>query len=342
VQPSLIALVWTLLAFIPAPSQEEGATIRGRVASGQSGPFPGATIEATDTGSEEAYSTTSSETGEYTLSGLPAGAYTLAVTGIFALPFEQEDIVLRAGETLDLDVTLIPASLDTAGENLAAFVALVGGIPPPPDGPTPRLWNGRPDLSGVWTALGAPPGEVAEPELLPWARERVAEWFANDFADVPSSRCLPTSPTLVESNLVTKIVHTADLLVTLLEGESAPGYRQVFLDGRGHPEELEPTWTGHSIGRWEGDTLVVETTGLNDRTWLFAGLNFSASPHTEMLRVVTRLRRPDLGHLEVQVSFEDPGALQNPWVVSQGYVLAPDMEVQEYICTENNQFEGGR
>lgn len=130
-----------------------------------------------------------------------------------------------------------------------------------------------------------------------------------------------------------KIVQTPDLLVIINEGD-IPGYREVFVDGRGHPDDMEKTWTGHSIGKWEGDTLVVDTLGFNNKTWLKRG------PHTEMLRVTTRLRLLDSGHLEVEATFDDAGTYVKPWKTKRVFFLVTNEEIQEYICNENNQYPG--
>jgi hypothetical protein len=125
------------------------------------------------------------------------------------------------------------------------------------------------------------------------------------------------------------VVQTPELIVLLWEG-NLPGVDQVFLDGRAHPESAFPTWMGHSVGRWEGDTLVVDTVGFNDRSWL------GVAPHTEQMHVVQRYRRPDLGHLVKEVTIEDPGALTSPWSYRVNWELAPGEEVLEMICENNN------
>ena len=109
--------------------------------------------------------------------------------------------------------------------------------------------------------------------------------------------------------------------------------RQVFLDGRSHPSDPNPTWLGHSIGRWDGDTLVVDTTGLNDKTWL----DINGHPHTEMLHLVERFRRPDLGHLELELIVEDSGALKTPWTIKRTYNLDSKDDIMESVCTENEK-----
>ena len=110
--------------------------------------------------------------------------------------------------------------------------------------------------------------------------------------------------------------------------------RQIFLDGREHPKEPNRTWVGHSVGRWEGDTLVVDSVGFNDKSWV--SLNFY--PHTEMLHQVERFRRPDLGHLEIETTIDDPATFAKPWTWKKVSALAPDGEdVEEYVCSENNR-----
>jgi hypothetical protein len=134
------------------------------------------------------------------------------------------------------------------------------------------------------------------------------------------------------SNPYFKFVHSEKLLVILLEDDT-PNYRQVFLDGRKHPEDPFPTWWGHSIGRWEGDTLVVDRVGFTEKSWL----DNAGHRHSEKLHIVDRYRRPDLGHLEIETTYEDSVALRKPWTLKKLSILSTDQEVQEYACSENNK-----
>jgi hypothetical protein len=192
--------------------------------------------------------------------------------------------------------------------------------------------DGKPDLSGFWSLVPADASAEAEqPEGLPWAEAVVKERIANDLRDMPTARCLPSGVTQTAGQ--GKFVQTPILLVILSE---FPGNtRQIFLDGRMHPNKLEPTWLGHSIGRWEGDALVVDTVGFNDKSWL--GVILNPYPHTEMLHVVERYRRPDLAHLELEMTVQDPGAFKKPWVVRRTATLDPTNEIMEYICNENEK-----
>jgi hypothetical protein len=128
-----------------------------------------------------------------------------------------------------------------------------------------------------------------------------------------------------------KFVQTPTEIVVLFEG-SPPGFRQIFLDGRGHPKDLAPTWMGHSTGKWEGDTLVVDTVGFNDRAWI----DFNRTPQTEKLHITERYRRLDRGHLDMVITIDDPGAYSRPWKMHRILTLATGEEIQEYICNENN------
>jgi hypothetical protein len=129
-----------------------------------------------------------------------------------------------------------------------------------------------------------------------------------------------------------KFVQTLSVIVMLWEYDTL-GHRQIFTGRRGHPPDLNPTWLGHSIGKWEEDTLVIDSVGFNDRSWL----SLVGHPHTERLHVIERVRRPDLGHLEIDITIEDPGTFSAPWHRRAGATLAPNDEIMEYLCSENNR-----
>jgi hypothetical protein len=128
-----------------------------------------------------------------------------------------------------------------------------------------------------------------------------------------------------------EVVQTPTLIVILDEG-NVHSYRQLFLDGRGHPKNMDPLWMGDSIAKWDGDTLVVDTTGFNDKTWLTG----QGVPHSEELHVIERYRRPDFGHLEVEITLEDPKAFTKPHTFKRGFILLPNWEIHEYVCNEFN------
>ena len=212
------------------------------------------------------------------------------------------------------------------------------GIPRTADGkpdlsaPAPRTADGKPDLSGLWRIDSAGTVETGKAEdavkLLPWAAALTEKRKQNLGRDNPSVLCLPPGP-VVDMD-VGKIVQTPQLLLMLWSGTL---YREIFMDGRELPVDPNPDWMGYSVGHWEGDTLVIESNGFNDRTWL----DDSGHPHTEQLRVTERIRRPDFGHLEVIRTMVDPGALREPWTVPVKLELDADTEQLEYVCNENER-----
>jgi len=126
-----------------------------------------------------------------------------------------------------------------------------------------------------------------------------------------------------------KVIQTPHVLTILYEDLA---YRQIFLDGRQLPRDPNPSFMGYSVGRWEGDTLVVESLGFNERTWL----DFGGHPHTEALRVTERFRRRNVAAIDLQVTLEDKGAYSRPWTVPVSLSLAPDTDLLEYVCNEDD------
>lgn len=206
------------------------------------------------------------------------------------------------------------------------------GTPKPPaaipEGPTPRMPDGKPNFSGVWNSpnFGSLGGELP---LQPWAKKAAEEHKKNDDVDDPEAKCLPSGVPRI-SPYPMKIVQTPDLIVMLFEG-NVHSYRQFFLDGRGHDKNLDPSFMGESIAHWEGDTLVVDTVNFNDRTWLSSG---SAAPHTDQLHVIERYRRPDLGHIEIDITLDDPGAFTKPHTFKRSHTLDTEWEIHEYVCND--------
>lgn len=247
------------------------------------------------------------------------------------------------------------------------------GVPRKADGkvdmtaPAPRLANGKLDLSGVWMtaepnrgagrATGAPAKPVDEPgdqrnitasrqmrdigvdlpgglPYQPWLIPIVKERTANEAIDDPHIRCLPDNflrayglPHLL------KFVHTPNLLVVL--NEMNAGYRQVFTDGRPLPKDPNPSWQGYSSATWSGDTLVVDTIGLRDDTWI----DWNGSVLTEAAKVREEIKRPDFGHLEIRVTVDDPKAYTKPWTITLKQRIVVDAELIDEICLENEKFE---
>jgi len=223
--------------------------------------------------------------------------------------------------------------------------------------PTPRMANGKPDLSGIWTTANqfcpqpgrecvrSGQGPFGSRELYdigaslpgglpyqPWLAALVKERTANHAKDDPHVRCFPDL-FLRAYGLphFLKFVHTPALLVVL--NEMNANFRQVFTDGRPLPETPNPSWLGYSSARWDGDALVVDTIGFRDDLWI----DWNGSVVTSAAKVRERIRRPDFGHLEIEVTVDDPKAYTKPWTVTLREQLGADVELIDEICLENEK-----
>jgi hypothetical protein len=219
------------------------------------------------------------------------------------------------------------------------------GIPRLPNGqpnlaaPAPRTADGKPDLSGLWNKISPKyhiniAADLKPEEVQPWAKELVQQRTENFGSESMGALCLPRGPAYPtdadgEGGGMMKIAQTPGLILILNPDLT---YRQIFLDGRPLETSPNPSWMGYSVGRWEGDTLVVESFGFNDRTWL----DNSGHPHTEALRMTERYRRPTFGHLELEVTLQDPAAYSRTWTVAVRAELAADTELLEYVCNEKS------
>ncbi len=282
-------------------------------------------LQIKNTATGKVYQATSFATGQYAFNQVPAGSYDVLVpaVGFTLAKFEKKGVVVARGQALQQDIKMEWGSnLGTPGDDPSLFLRTKYAKA---SGPAPRTPDGKPDLSGVWNGNDDP--NPVEPAMLPWAEALVKERLANAFRDSPSGYCLPSGP-LITGPLLFKIVQTPKLIVTLQE--DALSFRQVYMDGRVHPKNMDPSWMGHSIGHWEGDILVVDTVGLNDKSWL------NVYPHTEQLHLTERYKRPDYPHLQVEITIDDPGTFPKPWAIRTVWNLAPGEDIGEYFC-ENNK-----
>ena len=215
------------------------------------------------------------------------------------------------------------------------------GTPRIPDGspnlaaPTPRTADGKPDLSGIWSAdragryLANLAGEGVEVKMSPWAAAVYQERLDTLGWDKPQVRCMPhgVPDAMLVAGLPFKLIQTPGLMVVLYEEFNQ--YRQIHTDGRALPTDPNPTWFGYSVGRWEGDTFVVETAGFKEGTWLDNG----GRPHTDALHVTERFRRLNFGTMELDVRIDDPKAYPKPWNSRTiRFNLRPDTELIEHLC----------
>ena len=231
------------------------------------------------------------------------------------------------------------------------------------DAPVPRMANGKPDLSGNWVRFrgeggggrgrGAtpPPVDPSSPPVAtffelganmpgglpytPWAAELRKQRDAANSKDNPDALCLPMGLTQFHMHSQPrKMMQTPNLLALMYEANY--GLRYIYTDGRALPPQgdVQPFWYGYSVGRWDGDTLVVETNNLRDDGWL----DVRGSPLTDQAKITERFRRVSYGKLEIDITIEDPKAYTKPFTVRVNQQIAPDDEIIEFICNENQQF----
>jgi hypothetical protein len=194
--------------------------------------------------------------------------------------------------------------------------------------------DGKTDFSGIWSADrnfiydlhdALKKGETLP--LQPWAEKVARERMSKDD---PEAQCLPAGVPR-QAPYPWRILQTATHIFFLFEG-NIHSYRQIFMNGK-HPDDPNPTWYGHSTGRWDGDTLIVDTVGFNERFWF----DFAGHPHTERLHIVERYRRPDFDHLDYDITVDDPGAYTKPFTLYGHSTYQRGEELMEYICNENNK-----
>src|SRR6266851_1441290 len=190
-----------------------------------------------------------------------------------------------------------------------------------------------PDLNGVWSAPFTPDISKTlghQPPFTPYGAARFAK---EDEIDDPLTQCLPIGPARgIQAGIMPfQIVQTTSVLTILFENQHT--FRIIHTDGRSHPMDIDPTWFGDSIGKWDGDALVVDTVGFNDKAWF----DDAAHPHTEKLHVTERYRRVDFGHMDFDVTIDDPGAYTRPFTLYGHSHLLEHTEIMEYVCLENHQ-----
>jgi hypothetical protein len=229
-------------------------------------------------------------------------------------------------------------SMSAAGLSAQWIRLTLPGIPRMADGkpdlaaPVPKTSEGKPDLTGIWVvASGKYLANIAvdgvEVPFRPEAAALYKKRRETNSVGRPTERCLPHSvPDAALVGYPFKIIQTPAQLVILFE--PFIDYRQIFTDGRTLPKDPQPTWMGYSVGKWEGDTLVVDSSGFNDQTWLDDG----GHPHSDALHVIERFRRIDFGHMELGITIDDTKMYTKPWTVTVPYNLVPDTELIEYVC----------
>ena len=218
------------------------------------------------------------------------------------------------------------------------------GVPRLPDGkvnlsaPAPRTADGKPDLTGVWRGAGPLyrfniAQDLNPEDIQPWAEALFLQRVRDSRKDSPLAKCLPVSVPFQNFFNLTRMVQTPTLMMMVYESPNSP-HRTIFMDGRDLPKDPNPTWLGYSIGRWDGDWLVVTTAGFNDKAWL----DSAGHPQTESLRITERMRRRDFGHMDYEITIDDPKAFTKPFTIKRERLLAPDTDLLEDFC--DNERDG--
>ncbi len=233
----------------------------------------------------------------------------------------------------------IDRNLGTIGDHPFALSEQMRSGTTDPIGPAPRTAWGTPDLNGIWvdSALEAK-DKQSKPAMKPWAREIQAKLDEMNRPkgdepgpQGPAAYCLPQHATPTALFFPYQFVQTKDVLVQITE-YLTPGHRMIYLDGRQHPDpnEYVPGWFGHSVGRWEGDTLVIDTTGFNEITPGYA-------VHSDQLHVVERIKMLNNNEIEVEITATDRVAWEKPFVAKFRAGRVKGQEIMEWVCAENNK-----
>ncbi len=214
------------------------------------------------------------------------------------------------------------------------------GIPRLPGGkpnlaaPAPRTADGKPDLSGVWNGPGGGSydrniaRDLKPADIQPWAEALYQQRVRDMGKGAPRANCLPDPFVYYHMVDIARMVQTPQMIVMLYQGTTNSVHRTIFTDGRPLPTDPNPTWMGYSIGHWDGDTLVVETAGFNDRSWL----DIEGHPHTEALRITERYHRRDFGHMDLEITIDDPKTFTRPFSLKIVKELMPDTDLLESVC----------
>jgi hypothetical protein len=301
-----------------------------------------ATLKNSATG--ESLTVTVTVDGTFAFPKVPAGTYllTVPISSAMYMGYEQKDVEVPAGKALKLELPIKwGINLGTIGDDPTLLGNDLRRMSKYVDGPTPRTADGHPDFSGNWVNIPDRRSGARLPPMKPWAaalNAMVVKAMTPGADGKPSTQhpgvyCMPQSATPVLLNFPQEFVQTKTRLIELNEFET-PAFREIFLDGRAHPDPnlWNPAWYGHSVGTWEGDTLVIDSTGFNEWT---PGYGI----HTEALRIVQRYTRPSVGRLVIDVVATDPRAWTGPYEFHYEQGLFNGDDLHEWVCAENNQTE---
>jgi len=321
------------IALIPyfAYSQNNAGSISGNLIDPNGSIVTGlsSAITLTSIESSVVYEADVTLEGQYIISNVTPGLYNLnfPISCCMYRTYGQENVEITARQDLQLNLNLEwHINLGTIGDDPGMLAEDMISQSGDLSGPTPRMPDGKPDFSGNWYNVPTRIAQAPAP-LQPWA-EDIQEQLRALGQQGSASYCLPQSAVISSLIFPYKIVQTDELIVQLIEFVT-PGFRQIFLDGRTQPDIWNPSWYGHSVGYWEGDTLVVESSGFNEITPGFG-------VHTEGLTITERYTRPQNDLLLIKITAEDPEAYTEAWTRSYEARLIEGQEILEFVCAEGN------
>ena len=321
VQPRAVLILnkntmrWTL--FLLAISAFAQSSITGIVRDQFGAPIERVPVQAKNKATSATASATSAVDGSYTITNVAPGDYDISVNLPSMNPYTAA-LTVGAGITKHDTKIAYNTQLGTVGEDFRSAIEEQTRHKPP-TGPTPKSFDGHPDLSGVWFRP-----TTVDPGKPDFARPPRPSSESNQ------ARCLPSNAQ--RFGPLFQMVQSKDYLV-MINDDDSPGFYQVYLDGRPHPKDVNPQWNGHNTAKWEGDTLVVDRVGFDERMFI----DQAGHVNSGKLHIVTRYRRPDAGHLEITMVVEDDGALKAPFTTKLTADLAQNEMLYEFICAENER-----
>jgi Carboxypeptidase regulatory-like domain len=311
----VVMMRWTL--FLLATAAFAQSSISGVVRDQYGSPIERVPIQVKNKATSATASATTALDGSYKIPSVAPGDYEVSVNLPSMTPYTAALTVGAGTATHDAKVAY-NTQLGTLGEDFRSAIEEQTRHKPP-TGPAPKTFDGHPDFSGVWfRPTTVDPGK---PEFVRPAKPS---------SESNQARCLPSNA--MRFGPLFQMVQSKDYLV-MINDDDSPGFYQIYLDGRPHPKDPNPQWNGHNTGKWEGDTLVVDRVGFDERMFVDQG----GHPNSGKLHIVTRYRRPDAGHLEITATIEDDGALKAPYTMKMAADLAQTEMIYEFICAENER-----
>ncbi len=326
--------IFALFAVLWLPTLATAGSIAGSVLGPAGEPVFHAPVRVTDSANGLDTRRFTDRQGQFVFDDLPAGSYVVEV----AVPccafekYKSGPVELASDQNTTTSITLRPADfLIALADDPGSLAVELLERRKLPERAVGRV-GGNPDMNGVWLLEDDPFPD--EPVPTPWAKKAAEARDPDDLEQDLFALCLPGELPVPGASIpmLTRFVHTPDLLAMLFEGP--PGFRQIFLDGRSHPNDPNPAWLGHSVGHWEGETLVIESIGFDTRG------QSGDYPRSGSMRLIERYTRRNMGQMDLELTIIDPNVFETPWTRNLHLDFVPQEELIEFVC-ENNVWVNG-